>query len=127
MAQDGRTQLRQDIESLLQRNPSGLTVPQLVERTGADIDAVRSIIGRLRDKLLIRATKPGNSNTAYHWARGDMENNTPPNKINKMDGKYEPLELLPFDGRPEANQHEAYGTRVGNKIYYRDGRVEDVK
>lgn len=111
---------------MLKLNPSGLTVPQLVERTGADIGAVRSVIGRLRDKLLIRATKPGNSNTAYHWAK-DMEPPAPPNQINRMQGQYVPDQLKPFEGRPEANQHMQYGSRVGSKIFYRDGRVEDVK
>lgn len=125
--QDLKTDLRKEIEALLQRHPGGLTAAQLAERTQADIGIVRSIVGRLRDKLLIHATRPGNSQTAYRW-QTEPPMTTPPNRINKMDGRYiEARDNPPAPRRPGSDQHEQYGSRMGNVITYRDKTISHVQ
>ena len=83
--QDLRTDLRKEVEGLLKRNPSGLTVTQIVERTEAPRDQVRSLINRLRDKLHIRPLSPGQANTAYKWHEGEAQV-AKPNTTNRFAG-----------------------------------------
>lgn len=39
---------------------------------------------------------------------------------------YQGAELRPFDGRPGANDALACPSRVGQRLFYRDGRVERI-
>jgi hypothetical protein len=99
--QDLRTDLRKEVEGMLKRNPSGLTVTQIVDRTEAPRDQVRSLINRLRDKLHIRALSPGQSNTAYRWHEGEQI--AKPNTTDKFAGDvYTCPELRRNPGIPAA-------------------------
>lgn len=125
--QDLRSDLRKEIEHLLQRHPSGLTAVQLADRTQAELPLVRSVIGRLRDKLKVKPAKPGNSNTPYKWMTDSAAPSiAKPDRINKMQGTYTCPELKPFTGRPGCNQHEQFGSRIGDVVYHRDNTIEKL-
>jgi hypothetical protein len=100
MQQDLRSDLRIEIEGLLQRNPSGLTCKQIAERTEGNISHIRGVINRLRDYGRIRALSPGSTHTAYAWCTG--QGITTANQIDKMAGVYDGKELRPFEGRKGA-------------------------
>lgn len=123
--QDLKTDLRKEIEALLQQHPQGLSAMVLAQRTGAELDLVRSIIGRLRDKLKLRPEKRGKNQTQYIWMNQNVSA-AKSNGINKMEGRYLCPELRPFTGRPGCNQHEQFGSRIGNTIFHRDGTIEKL-
>lgn len=52
-----------------------------------------------------------------------------PNRLDmRAGGDYIPEKHNPrAPRRPGADQHERYGSRIGDRIYFRDGRVEDVQ
>lgn len=123
--QDLRTHLRKEIEDLIKRHPGGLTHAQLMERTGANSHQVHSVVGRLRDKLFIRAVRPGRPHTPYVWAESNMNDvPTPSNAINKMEGQYTCPELKPFTGRPNCNDHMKWPSLQGKTRVWPDGRRE---
>ena len=41
-----------------------------------------------------------------------------------LPGNYQGTELLPFQGRPGANDHERYPSRMGSNLTWRDGRTQ---
>lgn len=43
-----------------------------------------------------------------------------------MSGHYDGAELRPYNGRPGAMDAFAMPSRMGGRLYYRDGRVEAV-
>lgn len=51
-----------------------------------------------------------------------------PNRFDMREGVYRPEKHNPrAPKRPGSDDHERYGSRMGDRIYYRDGRVEDVQ
>lgn len=44
-----------------------------------------------------------------------------------MSSTYEGVELRPFNGRPGAMDAFAHPSRMGNRLYYRDGHVEQLE
>lgn len=124
--QDLRTQLRKEVEELLKRNPAGLTHAQLLERTESNTQQIHSIVGRLREKLLVRALNPGKPHTPYVWVDDTAAIPAPSNAINKMTGTYTCPELRPFDGRPNCNDHMKWPSLQGKTRVWPDGRRESV-
>jgi hypothetical protein len=125
--QDLRTDLRKEVEGLLKRNPSGLTVTQIVDRTEAPRDQVRSLINRLRDKLHIRAISPGQSNTAYRWHEGEAQV-AKPNTTNRVGGDvYTCPELRRIPGLP-ASRYAAFDLPSvrGNRRIWPNGDWEYI-
>ena len=122
---DLRTDLRREIEHLLDLNPSGLSAAELAERTAADLIHVRSIISRLRERNIVRSAKPGAPNTPY-VKTDTVTTIAQPNTINKVSGNYVPPVWGHEIARPEGNHHQQHGSRRGNHIYHLDGRVEPV-
>lgn len=119
-----KTDLREEIERLLQAHPSGLTSAQLAERTGGDPELIKSILGRLKRSLAAKAVKPGSPNTKYIAITVDYSTSNP-NRINVMAGTYQPQRDNPsMPSRPGSDQHEQYGSRIGNLIFHRDGTVK---
>lgn len=121
-----KSQLRIEIEALLKRHPHGLNTKQIAERVGAELGQVQGVLGKLRDQCLVRPA--GKANAPYIWINQEAKvTEALPNRISKMSGVYIPArdnEVSPK--RPGSDQHELYGSRIGNKIFYRDGRVEEV-
>jgi hypothetical protein len=121
-----KTDLREEIERLLQAHSSGLTSAQLAERTGGDPELIKSILGRLKRSHAAKAVKPGSPNTKYIAITVDYSTSNP-NRINVMSGHYIPERDNPsMPSRPGSDQHEQYGSRIGNQIFYRDGTVKQT-
>ena len=121
-----KSDLREEIERLIQAHPSGLTSAQIIERTGGEPDLVRSIINRLKRTHAARALSPGAPNTRY--VAIDPDKVIEVKRISMQDGDYVPERDNPAAPmRPGSCEHESCPSRIGNRLFYLDGRVEDVK
>lgn len=126
MQQDLRSDLRKELERLLQQYPRGITAADLAQRTQADAGLVRQTISRLHTKGLIRSTDPGKPSTKYVWFNESMAV-AASSRSDKTQDDYEPaIHNPPLPGRPKQDDHHQHGSRMGDWIVYRDGTKKHI-
>lgn len=66
------------IRAVLLRNPDGLTVPDLADRTGLEEDSVRRALPKMADCYIDRWVGPNRGQYAAVWVAVPIPENCPP-------------------------------------------------
>lgn len=119
--------MTEEIIGLLKRNETfGLNAKEIAEHLNADVLTVRRHVRNLIQKCKIYSSSPSSSKTKY-LIQQLADPIARPNTIQKMAGVYRPERDNPTSPRrPGHDQHENCGSRMGNTIFFRDGRIQKV-
>lgn len=119
--------LTEEIIHVLKKHDTfGLNAAEIAEKINADVNEVRRQIRSLLKKSKIYSSTPNSSNTKY-LIQSFASQIAKPTQINKMAGVYRPERDNPTSPRrPGHDQHENCGSRMGNTIFFRDGRIQKV-
>lgn len=114
------------ILEILRKEPSGLTFEQIAERVAEEHSKIREAIAKLRTSDRIRNANTRRSGRAvYQLVQGKK---VEVNRVtSKGKGCYDGRELTDkTNARPGSHDFERLPSRWGNRLFYRDGRIETL-
>lgn len=120
----------QNIEAVLkvvQSARTGVTSREIHLKTGLSMTQVWANLKKLQERYkVVREYRFPNSLVYVPYVHRKEQRDglvAKANQINKMAGVYEPPVWGHVIARPSSQDHEAFGSRFGDKIFHRDGRV----